>query len=124
MIVLARSLHILWQSEPTGDHMNISSNEMLLALRSPTSGWLAAVICALDEALLDPDFSDQHREMLRGLLDAGQVPENVAAASQERLSQFEQAVQTLHEALVGDEEILFEAPAARVPHLKLCASAA
>jgi hypothetical protein len=54
--------------------MNASSNEMLLALRSPTSGWLAAVICALDEALLDPEFREQHRQMLRGLLDAGQVP--------------------------------------------------
>lgn len=104
--------------------MNASSNEMLLALRSPTSGWLAAVICALDEALLDPDFSEQHRLMLRGLLDAGQVPENVAAASHERLQKFEEAVQTLHEALVGEEEILFEAPAPARPQLRLCASAA
>jgi hypothetical protein len=104
--------------------MTVSSNEMLLALRSPTSGWLAAVICALDEALLDPDFSEQHRQMLRGLLDAGQVPETVAAASQQRLQQFEEAVQTLHEALVGDDEVLFEEPVAKAPHLKLCASAA
>ena len=100
--------------------MNVSSNELLLALRAPTSGWLAAVICALDEALLDPDFSDQHRQMLRGLLDAGQVPENVALASQERLQRFEEAVQTLHEALVGDEELNTVAR----PQLKLCASAA
>ncbi|HET9033312.1 MAG TPA: hypothetical protein VFN25_10450 [Dokdonella sp.] len=104
--------------------MNVSSNEMLLTLRSPTSGWLAAVICALDEALLDPDFSDQHRDMLRSLLDAGQVPENVAAASQERLHQFEEAVQTLHEAMVSDAEALFEEPAVQTPRLKLCASAA
>jgi hypothetical protein len=104
--------------------MTVSSNEMLLALRSPTSGWLAAVICALDEALLDPDFSEQHRQMLRGLLDAGQVPEGVAAASHERLQKFEEAVQTLHEALVGDEEALFEEPVVKAPHLKLCASAA
>ena len=104
--------------------MNVSSNEMLLALRSPTSGWLAAVVCALDEALLDPDFSEQHRDMLRSLLDAGQVPENVAAASQQRLHQFEDAVQTLHEAMISEEEVLFEEPAARTPHLKLCASAA
>ena len=51
--------------------MNVSTNEMLLAMRAPTSGWLAAVICALDEALLDHDFSEQHRDMLRSLLDAG-----------------------------------------------------
>ncbi len=104
--------------------MNVSSNEMLLTLRSPTSGWLAAVICALDEALLDPDFSEQHRNMLRSLLDAGQVPENVAAASQQRLHQFEEAVQTLHEAMIGEDEALFEEPQTRVSHLKLCASAA
>ncbi len=104
--------------------MNVSSNELLLALRSPTSGWLAAVICALDEALLDPDFSEQHRQMLRSLLDVGQVPENVAAASHDRLQRFEEAVQTLHEALIGDEDALFEAPAAATPRLRLCASAA
>lgn len=104
--------------------MNVSSNEMLLTLRSPTSGWLAAVICALDEALLDPDFSEQHRDMLRSLLDAGQVPENVAAASQQRLHQFEEAVQTLHEAMIGGDDAFFEEPETRVPHLKLCASAA
>ncbi len=104
--------------------MNVSSNELLLALRSPTSGWLAAVICALDEALLDPDFSEQHRQMLRSLLDSGQVPENVAAASHDRLKRFEEAVQTLHEALVGDDDVLFEAPVAATPRLRLCASAA
>ncbi|MEZ5463130.1 hypothetical protein [Dokdonella sp.] len=103
--------------------MNVSTNELLLALRAPTSGWLAAVICALDEALLDPDFSEQHRDMLRSLLDAGQVPANVAAASQERLQRFEEAVQTLHEALVGDDETAADVVEAR-PQLKLCASAA
>lgn len=104
--------------------MNISSNEMLLTLRSPTSGWLAAVICALDEASLDPDFSEQHRDMLRSLLDAGQVPENVAAASQQRLHQFEEAVQTLHEAMVADENALFTEAECSTPRLRLCASAA
>ena len=103
--------------------MNVSTNELLLALRAPTSGWLAAVICALDEALLDPDFSEQHREMLRGLLVAGQVPANVASAAQERLVRFEEAVQTLHEALVGDDETPAEVAVAR-PRLSLCASAA
>jgi hypothetical protein len=103
--------------------MNVSSNQMLLALRAPTSGWLAAVICALDEALLDPDFSEQHREMLRGLLVAGQVPANVASAAQERLVRFEEAVQTLHDALVGEEESSTQVEVAR-PRLTLCASAA
>ncbi|HMM67778.1 MAG TPA: hypothetical protein PKC03_12645 [Dokdonella sp.] len=103
--------------------MNVSTNELLLALRAPTSGWLAAVICALDEALLDPDFNDQHREMLQSLLMAGQVPGTVAAAAQERLVRFEEAVQTLHEALIGDDESPAEVTVAR-PRLSLCASAA
>ena len=103
--------------------MTTSTNELLLALRAPTSGWLAAVICALDEALLDPDFTEQHRAMLRNLLDNGQVPASVSAASHDRLQRFEEAVQTLHEALIGDESALCEAPAPR-PHLTLCARAA
>lgn len=100
--------------------MNPSTNELLLALRAPTSGWLAAVICALDEALLDPDFSEQHRAMLRGLIDAGQVPQGVAAAAQDRLQRFEEAVQTLHEALVSDETPVVEVSKPK-RRLSLCA---
>ena len=66
-------------------------------LRAPTSGWLAAVICALDEALLDHDFSRAPRPAAR-LLDSGEVPAAVSAAAQDRLQRFEEAVQTLHEA--------------------------
>ncbi|HNR92223.1 MAG TPA: hypothetical protein PKO41_07350 [Dokdonella sp.] len=100
--------------------MNAPTNELLLALRAPTSGWLAAVICALDEALLDHDFSPAHRELLRNLLDAGEVPTVVANAAQDRLQRFEEAVQTLHEALIGSPEPVAEsAPARR--HLTLCA---
>ena len=50
--------------------MKVSTNELLLALRAPNSGWLAALICALDEALQDPDFAEPQREMVRSLLDA------------------------------------------------------
>ena len=100
--------------------MNASTNELLLALRAPTSGWLAAVICALDEALLDHDFSASHRQMLRTLLDSGEVPSAVSTAAHDRLQRFEEAVQTLHEALVGNPEPAAEAVNAR-PHLTLCA---
>lgn len=103
--------------------MNVPTNELLLALRAPTSGWLAAVVCALDEAMLDHNFSAQHRALLRSLLDAGEVPSVVAAASQDRLQKFEEAVQTLHEALVADDEPVAEMVRAR-PHLTLCATAA
>lgn len=100
--------------------MNAPTNELLLALRAPTSGWLAAVICALDEALLDHDFSPAHRELLRNLLDAGEVPTAVSSAAQDRLQRFEEAVQTLHEALIGSPEPVTEAAGAR-RHLTLCA---
>lgn len=103
--------------------MSVPTNELLLALRAPTSGWLAAVICALDEALLDHDFSAQHRQLLRSLLDAGEVPAAVSAASQDRLQRFEEAVQTLHEALVSEEEPIADNLRGR-SHLRLCASAA
>ena len=100
--------------------MTAPTNELLLALRAPTSGWLAAVICALDEAMLDHDFSAAHRELLRGLLDAGEVPTAVSTAAQDRLQRFEEAVQTLHEALVGSPEPIAEVATAR-RHLTLCA---
>ncbi len=100
--------------------MNAPTNELLLALRAPTSGWLAAVICALDEALLDHDFSPAHRQLLRNLLDTGEIPASVSNAAQDRLQRFEEAVQTLHEALIGNPESGAEANAAR-PHLTLCA---
>jgi len=103
--------------------MTVPTNELLLALRAPTSGWLAAVVCALDEALLDHDFSSQHRQLLRNLLDGGEVPAAVSAAAHDRLQRFEEAVQTLHEALIGEPEPVAEAVTAR-PYLTLCATAA
>ncbi len=105
--------------------MSVPTNELLLALRAPTSGWLAGVICALDEALLDHDFSPSHRALLRALLDAGEVPASVSAAAQERLVRFEEAVHMLHDALVGDAEMPAAEPVARKrPHLTLCTTAA
>lgn len=71
--------------------MMLPTKELLLALRSPTSGWLATLICALDEAVRDPDFSDHHRAMLHHILEASGIPEPVSAAAEARLTQFEQA---------------------------------
>ena len=51
--------------------MKASTDELLLALRSPSSGWLAALICALDEATQDPAFTEHQRDLVRGLLDSG-----------------------------------------------------
>jgi len=72
--------------------MQAPTNEMLFALRSPTSGWLAAVVCALEEAMKDPNFSDHHRDLIHRVLDANSVPTSVGAAAENRLSSFEQSV--------------------------------
>ncbi|MBN8728614.1 MAG: hypothetical protein J0H15_13055 [Xanthomonadales bacterium] len=103
--------------------MKVSANELLLALRAPNSGWLAALICALDEALQDPDFGAPQRQLVQRLLDAGYVPGNVAEAANERLARFEQTVQDLHMMLTaGSEEPI--APAPVRPKLTLCGSVA
>jgi hypothetical protein len=72
--------------------MKLHTNEMLLALRSPSSGWLAAMVCALEEAVRDPDFTDNHRELVRQLLDVNAIPAPIASAAQDRLSRFEEEV--------------------------------
>lgn len=103
--------------------MKVSTNELLLALRAPNSGWLAALICALDEAMQDPDFAEPQREMVRSLLDAGAVPHAVAQAANERLARFEETVKDLHSLLVLPEPEVQAAPPAR-PKLTLCVTAA
>ncbi|NCT68423.1 MAG: hypothetical protein GXC76_12410 [Rhodanobacteraceae bacterium] len=103
--------------------MKVSTHELLLALRAPNSGWLAALVCALDEALQDPDFGEPQRRLVRALLDAGHVPGAVAVAANERLERFEETVKDLHS--------LFVAPAAEPaaeaaprPKLTLCGNVA
>jgi hypothetical protein len=111
-------------TDSTGDpSMKVSTNELLLALRAPNSGWLAALVCALDEALQDPDFGEPQREMVRGLLDAGSVPNAVAVAANDRLTRFEETVKDLHSLLVMPESEPVVATSAR-PKLTLCVTAA
>ena len=81
--------------------MKLPTNELLLALRSPTSGWLATMVCALEEAVRDPDFSEHHRALVRQLLDADAIPAPVAAAAEGRLSRFEQAVAETQSSLTA-----------------------
>ncbi len=71
--------------------MALSSQEMILALRAPNAHWLAALVNALDEALLDPDFSAQQRAIVCQLLQNGIVPNGVARAADARFAQFEQS---------------------------------
>ncbi len=99
--------------------MKASNNELLLALRSPSSGWLAALICALDEALQDPAFTEHQRNLVRGLLDAGHVPHQVALASNARLESFEETVKDLQTYLL-DTPPAMVAPVAARPKLTVC----
>ena len=84
--------------------MSVPTNELLLALRSPTSGWLAAMVCALEEAVQDPSFSDHHRNLVRQLLDADKIPASVSNAANTRLARFEQAVAEMHGLITGEGE--------------------
>lgn len=102
-----------------GAKMTVSTNELLLALRAPNSGWLAALVCALDEALQDPDFGEPQRELVRGLLDSGHVPHTVATAANDRLVRFEETVKDLHSLFVSVAEEPARESAPR-PKLTLC----
>ncbi len=99
--------------------MKASNHELLLALRSPSSGWLAALICALDEALQDPAFTDHQRDLVRGLLDAGVVPQPVAVAANRRLESFEETVKDLQAYLV-EAQPAPPPPVATRPKLTVC----
>ena len=100
--------------------MKLSTKEMMLALRAPQASWLAALVCAIDEALLDEDFSESQRAMVRDLLEAGSVPSAVALAAQERLSRFEHY---MDDAFPAVEDELPPSPPAR-QKLTVCGSAA
>jgi hypothetical protein len=100
--------------------MKASTHELLLALRSPSSGWLAALICALDEALQDPAFSDHQRDLVRGLLDTGAVPQPVAIAANSRLESFEETVKDLQSYLLEATPPAPMAVAAARPKLTVC----
>lgn len=107
--------------------MSLPTNELLLALRSPTSGWLAAMVCALEEAVQDPSFSEHHRNLVRQLLDADKIPTPVATAANNRLVRFEQAVSEMHDLLTNHGDDVAEQPAvtqSQRPKLTLVGSVA
>jgi hypothetical protein len=107
--------------------MSVQTNELLLALRSPTSGWLAAMICALEEAVQDPSFSDHHRNLVRQLLDSDKIPAPVSTAANSRLARFEQAVAEMHDLVTGLDVESSEQPASPLnqrPKLTLVGSVA
>jgi hypothetical protein len=102
--------------------MALSSQEMVLALRAPNAHWLAALVNALDEALLDPDFTPQQREIVCQLVSSGIVPNGVARAADARFAQFEQSFGEA-EATTDAEPAPQAAPAGR-PKLTLVGNAA
>lgn len=93
--------------------MPLSTQEMLLALRAPNAHWLAALVNALDEALKDPDFSDEHRVCVQQLLGAGIVPASVARAAEARFARFEGSFDNLlpNDAAADDLSMTAAAPA-------------
>lgn len=64
-------------------------SEILLALRSPGSGWLGVLACAIDEASHDPRFDAHQRDLAMQLLNGGVLPEALIAAARTRAAQFE-----------------------------------
>ena len=104
--------------------MQAPTNELLLALRSPTSGWLAAVVCGLEEAVKDPNFSEHHRHLLMRVLDANSVPFPVAAAAEDRLSRFEQNVAETQVSLISSITAPVAAAQPARPKLTLVSNAA
>lgn len=105
--------------------MKVTTPEVLLALRAPNAGWLAALICALDEAHRDHGFSDAQRELLHRLLDAGTLAPAVVGAAHERLARFEETLRAT-DAELSDHEVaqdLINAGFER-PKLTLCVAGA
>jgi len=101
--------------------MKVPAPEVLLALRAPNAGWLAAMICALDEAERDTGFSDTQRALLHRLIDAGPLSPSIVGAAHERLTRFEETLRAT-DAELSDHEVaqdLINAGFER-PKLTLC----
>jgi hypothetical protein len=88
--------------------MRITDAEYLLALRAPSSGHLATLICTLTEALQNPEFSKHHRLLVAELLTRTQVTPTVASAADSRMQKF---ACELAAAEFSDEAIIEESMA-------------
>lgn len=101
--------------------MKVPTPEVLLALRAPNAGWLAALICALDEAQHDPNFSEAQRALLHRLIDSEDLPRAAVVAAHDRLVRFEEDLRADFANLEAD--LAPEPPAPvekRRPKLTLC----
>ena len=98
--------------------MHLSKPEILLALRSPESGWLGVMATVLDEANKDPRFDAAQREILRQLLLDERMPDEVGEAARHRAAVFEtQIIRDCQAMQQADENV--QAAAQERPKLTL-----
>jgi hypothetical protein len=100
--------------------MRSTPQELAFALRSPNSGPLAAVICALADLFEDPSFNEGHRALLGQLLAGGEIPQFLAERATERLTSFANSLEDLHrQVLASDSSNPFDdLPSVEVPRLR------
>lgn len=75
-----------------GFAMAATTPTLLLALRSPQSGWLATLITALDEARADPGFDAQQQALFAELAAGAPIAANVRKAAMERQYAFDRSM--------------------------------
>ena len=97
--------------------MRSTPHELAFALRSPNSGPLAAVICALADLFEDPSFNEGHRVLLSQLLAGGEVPQFLAERAAERLTSFASSLEDLHRQVMGEGSPFDELPGVEAPRL-------
>lgn len=103
--------------------MSVTATETVFALRAPGSGWLATLICALDEASRDPDFDEYHRRLLVQLLREGAPGAAVVAAAHRRMTEFESVLADGSNALPASPALpSTPSPARQRPSLSLVGS--
>lgn len=99
--------------------MRSTPQELAFALRSPNSGPLAAVICALADLFEDPSFNEGHRALLGQLLAGGEIPQFLAERATERLTSFANSLEDLHARVCTDAPNPFDdLPSVEAPRLR------
>ncbi len=98
--------------------MRSTPHELAFALRSPNSGPLAAVVCALTDLFEDPSFNEGHRVLLSQLLAGGEVPQFLAERAAERLTHFASSLEELHREVMVEGPVFDELPALEAPRLR------
>ena len=72
--------------------MAATTPTLLLALRSPQSGWLATLIAALDEARADPGFDARQQALFAELAAGAPIATSVRKAAMERQYAFDSSM--------------------------------